>query len=210
MAPTFELLDHVAAGLLVSDDDGRVLYANATHAHVLGRPARTVVGRYAWELLPPGEAERTHDAFVQAGHPLRGSPFVGAGSTRLGAVAGVVRLQALEGPWAARGALLTAITPPSVGALQAMIRSGDAPPPDGVEGRFHQLLSGLHRLTDQERRVLACLVGGESIVDIADGFGRSVSTIRNHVQSTYRELRIRSRDDLQSLVHGVLEQARPF
>jgi len=58
------------------------------------------------------------------------------------------------------------------------------------------------RLSPRESEVVDLLVAGHTILEVSDALGLSANTVRNHVKSIYRKLRVRSQIALIAKLAG--------
>ncbi|MDT0260082.1 PAS domain S-box protein [Jatrophihabitans lederbergiae] len=68
--------------------------------------------------------------------------------------------------------------------------------------QLEENVPGLHRLSRRELEVVRRLLDGDRVPAIADQLFISQSTIRNHLSSVFRKLRVRSQQELIELLRG--------
>lgn len=144
----------------------------------------------------PDESIRLGEQWEAAGRPVDGAHC---------RVAAAVALSAHD-PAAARAQLDV--------ALIALRRAGARADADAAAARMRSLgrlapaersASGVGTLSARELQVARLVAAGLSNAQVADRTGLSESTVRTHLRSVFRKLRVRSRSELAADWHRVLE-----
>lgn len=169
------LLDRLVVPASLHDAEGRFVHMNAAAELASGKSNAYWLGRHFTEPLPPGAREKVAAQFrraVERGEPTDFETVFIDGSGRLRGV----RAQQL--PLRAGDEI--------VGVL---ILAFDArrPPSEPAE------LEPEPRLTSRQREILDLVASGLSTSEISSLLTISTETVRNHVRSILRELRVHTR-----------------
>lgn len=199
--------DIVPTAIYLSDIDGRIVRANATHCRVMGLDPEGITRLKAWEQSPAQEADRLRAFYAGSFAAGANHRFIGVGNAAKGPVLGQLQVRGPE-PSRAEEHAINVVQPITVGALSHAVAVGQIPDSKVAAGPLGQALDGLRRLSPRERAVFTQIIGGRSVVAIADDLGLSASTVRNHLQSIYRCMRVRSRDELHGLVLTLVRQSK--
>jgi len=173
----FWLVDSLVVPASLHDVDGRFLRVNAAAERASGRSNAEFLGRHFTDPLPPEARRNVAEQFrraVERGEPTDFETVFVDGSGHLRGV----RAQHL--PLRSGGAI--------VGVL---ILAFDARNPwPGRIGPEPQ-----PRLTPRQREVLELIASGRSTSEIAEQLTLSTETVRNHLRSLFRELRVHTRPE---------------
>jgi PAS domain S-box-containing protein len=168
------LIDSLVVPASLHDTKGIFLHTNEAAERASGRTNAQLIGRHFTALLPPEARKKVADLFqlaVERGQPTDfETVFIDA--------SGHLR---------------------STRAQHLPLRSGDevvgvlilafaAPPPTVPIG-----LEPQPRLTPRQREVLDLIASGLSTSEIAKTLTLSTETVRNHLRSVFRELRVHTR-----------------
>ncbi len=202
--------------LAVTDHDWQIEYMS-TDAHLLGAKGAELRGFPLLGLVHPSSATEFLAAAAQA-------------ATHQLAVTVLTRLRSGAGRWTDRYCLIVPICehqPPRLGVVVST-----APPvPDGrngphslndqvhncaVEARAARSVSVLpafarlpegNELSARQSEIVAQLIAGESVADIARSMFLSAATIRNHLSAVYRKFGVHSQAELlASLLRSMARQ----
>jgi DNA-binding CsgD family transcriptional regulator len=198
-AAFIDVLDRLAAGVLLADADGRIVHANASGRALL--EARAVVqdvgGRIVAADARANLALREVVAKAAAGDAalgVRGIAAILPGRDGTEHVADCLTLTS--------GARLS--TGATYGAVVAIfIRTATLDLQSPVE-----LLSRRYDLTAGELRVLLALIDTGTVADVARNLGISEGTVRNHLHRLFEKTRTRRQAELVRLVSGLASSLR--
>jgi len=171
------LVDSVAVPASLHDVDGRFLHVNAGGERASGLSSAELRGRLYTELLPPQARPAVEAHFRRAVEHGEPADFETAFVDAAGHLRGV-RAQHLplrDGDEIV-GVLILAydVRQPPTRPLRR------EPPP---------------HLTPRQREVLDLIAAGRSTAEIATELGLSTETVRNHIRSVFRELRVHARPE---------------
>jgi PAS domain S-box-containing protein len=171
------LVDSLVVPASLHDVEGRFVRVNEAAERASGKSNAQWLGRHFTEPLPPGAREKVAALFRRAVE--RGEPtdfetvFVDASGNLRG-----VRAQHL--PLCRDGAIVGVLILAFVGARPPSLPIGVEPQP---------------RLTPRQREVLELVAAGLSTSEIAKKLTLSTETVRNHLRSVFRELKVHNRPE---------------
>ena len=169
------LVDSLVVPASLHDVNGRFVHMNAAAERASGKSNAEVVGGHFTDSLPPEARKSVSAQFRRAVE--RGEPtdfetvFIDASGHLRG-----VRAQHL--PLRSGGAIVGVL-------ILAFDASG---PPSGPVG-----LGSQPRLTPRQREILDLIASGLSTSEIANQLTLSTETVRNHLRSLFRVLRVHTR-----------------
>ena len=219
-----ELLDAAMEGVLVMDRDGRTVLANTRMADLLKIDRTRLCAGSIYDFIDPVAAEFIEQRLSHRAAGVREQyefSFVRRdGSRRWFHVSGLPRYD-VSGSFVGSIAMCTDITDrkalerelerrgpgdglggpessrrPADGELSARLPVGFSagrPEPHGSE---LEPIPGLDRLSRREFEVVRMLLHGDRVPVIARQLFVSQSTVRNHLSSVFRKLRVRSQQEL--------------
>jgi len=219
-----ELMDAAMEGVWVLDQDGRTVKANHRLAELLKIDYTRLCTGSIYDFIDPVAAEFIEQRLSHRAAGVREQyefSFVRRdGSRRWFHVSGVPRYD-LSGSFIGSIAMCTDITdrkllerelerrnPAELNADQSLRWvdpvdvSGRAPSSVRAESREPEPepVPGLDRLSSRELQVVRLLLKGDRVPAIAKQLFVSQSTVRNHLSSVFRKLRVRSQQDLVILL----------
>jgi PAS domain S-box-containing protein len=168
------LVDRLLVPASLHDVNGTFVHVNAAAEHASGFSREELVGRHYTHPLVPEARKRVEAHFrhaVERGEPTDFETVFVDGSGQVRAV----RAQHLP--------LRDGET-----VVGVLILAFDAPAPAKPVGRDPQ-----PRLTPRQSEVLQLIASGLSTVEAAERLTLSVETVRNHLRSVFRELRVHNR-----------------
>ena len=194
-----DVLDRLAAGVLLVDSDGRKVHANASGRTLLAEGAVSSGDR---------RADRRDRSACELWRCARWWPGQSAGDAAVGTKGIAVVLPARDGAeYVADCLTLTSGSRLSTGVcygavVAIFIRKATLDLQSPVE-----LLSRRYDLTAGELRVLLALIDTGSVAEVARHFGISEGTVRNHLHRLFEKTGTRRQAELVRLVSGL---ARPL
>jgi PAS domain S-box-containing protein len=169
------LVDSLVVPASLHDVNGRFVHVNAAAERASGKSNAELIGGHFTDPLPPEARQSVAAQFRRAAE--RGEPtdfetvFIDASGHLRG-----VRAQHL--PLRSGGAIIGVL-------ILAFDASG---PPSGPVG-----LGAQPRLTPRQSEILDLIASGLSTSEIADQLTLSTETVRNHLRSLFRVLRVHTR-----------------
>jgi len=196
-----ELLQTALEGVWVLDPTGKVLLANARMAELLGVDASRLVGSPAFDLVDPVTAgflrHRLTHRSTGAREQYEFSFIRPDGSRRWVRASGAPRYGPSGGYL---GSIETMHDITDRKRLEAELQRRGRPDaePRLVAERADQFagVPGLDRLSRREFEVVRLLLRGDRVPVIARQLFVSQSTVRNHLSSVFRKLRVTSQQEL--------------
>jgi DNA-binding CsgD family transcriptional regulator len=186
-----DTLDGIAAGMLLLDEGGKIVHANAAgQAMVAEKSVIQIVGNRLG-LFDPGTERALHDMLAN----------LGAGDAALGARGISIPLKGRDGkeyvaqilPLTAGARRAAGVAHSAVAAL--FIREATLNLPHPI-----QTIAGLFRLTPAEMRVLMMIIDIGGIPKVAPVLGVSEKTVKTHLKHVFEKTGTRRQVDLVKLV----------
>jgi PAS domain S-box-containing protein len=213
--PLHALFEAISDGVLITDAHGRRTYVNPALRALLGDDP-SGQGDGAPEWMPPAQRERFHDVVERTASASPGDEVLvlkwalidGAGD-EVPVIARLFPVRASNGGdygavlWLLQSAAETERRDEWHGALEriagevARLGFVSAAPSGTTQARE---FPGAERLTKREREIVTCLLEGERVVSISHRLNVSPHTVRNHLKSIFRKLRVHSQAELVSHV----------
>lgn len=188
-----ETTESVAAGVVLVDAAGRVLFMNETAHAQVARGDGLEVDREGLRAARADDTRALRKRIAEAALTSAGDGLNPGGRLRIRRPSGQPSLELLISPlplseehWCFTGeaAALICINDPSV----------PDQPPTGAIAQMHGLSRG-------ESRVLAGVAAGKSAVEVARELGVSYNTIKTHLRHLFAKTGTRSQRELIRLVH---------
>lgn len=176
------------AGLLVEDEEGRIIYINERLSQLTGLTAQKITGR-------PLDALLADDAVGSGDSPTTKAPpgkpqetaLVGGDGITIPVTLVPFPLFDPDGRYYGRFIVVTERT---ISALGAPPRAHAHAPSPAVDNNRLALLS------PREREILNELLAGRRVNDVASRLDISRHTVRNHLKAIYRKLGVHSQVEL--------------
>jgi DNA-binding CsgD family transcriptional regulator/PAS domain-containing protein len=185
-----DTLDGIRAGMFLFDATGRIVHANGA-GHVMldaGDVLHAKAGRLA--VNDPSARQALADTFATAGN---GDAALGIEGVSVPLVArGGARYAAHVLPLTSGARRRAAASYAAVAALFVHKAALDAPSPPEV-------IAKAYKLTPMELRVLLAVVEVGGVPEVAEALGSAETTVRTHLQQTYRKTRTNRQADLVKL-----------
>ena len=196
------LLDHGGAGVIQLDRRGRIAAAN-DRARALLRAGRGLTDRDGGlHAARPGEDAALQDLLARA-LPSSGGPGAGGSMTVSGGDAAGTRRRRLVLHVSPGGEGGPEVEGAEVGAL--VLAVDPAPPAELDRERVGELLG----LTPRESHLAVALAEGRTVSDVARETGRSVNTVRWHLQHIYTKLDLSRQAEVVRAVMALAGVAGP-
>jgi PAS domain S-box-containing protein len=213
-------IEQMSCGLIVEDEQGKILYVNKRILEWSGYQVHELEGKPVEILVPPelhealsDERLLTHDgdqrtrlsAFQRRDgrtFPVAVSPQIAETQTGESVVLALLidlgEVQTARPMGASPGSLVAELAVVAM-KLQSMSFAAQISPPTVVPVD-HPILSDL---SEREREVLTHLMAGSRVATIATELFISPNTVRNHLKAIYRKVDVSSQNELIELVRGL-------
>jgi len=186
-----DLTDELAVGVILLDERGRVVHANAAAERMARAGDGISLGSEGVKAALGAETTALRRLVAEAVQTGNGQGFGAAGAMRLSRPSWKRPYEALVTPLSSRQQE-TRPWPP-VAAL--FITDPEAEP-----ATPEQLLAGLYGLTRAEARLASALLRGETLDEISELFGVTMNTVRTQLRAVFAKTDTRRQSELLRLL----------
>jgi DNA-binding CsgD family transcriptional regulator/PAS domain-containing protein len=195
---SLDALDCLTTGVVLLDDQGRILTTNREADRLLRQKDGLCASRYTISAANQQDTQQLHGMIAGAAKMARGEGIAAGGFLALPRPSGKRPLSVLVAPLG-RHAFAPGIRTPAVVVFVTDPERMPESPPDA--------LSRLYELTAAESRLAELLMQGETVVRAAERLSISHNTARTHLQRIYQKT---GTTHQSALVRVLLSSALPW
>ena len=193
-----EALDALSCGVVLVDGQAAILHANSAAEHLLGKldsPIRALGGKFAVKIPSAARELRGAIKLATQDEGSIGKTGLAVRLTDAGKAPIFAHVLPLTG-----GDLRTRLQPAAVAAVFIGVSPGSQNTAATAAAAFH--------LTPAETRVLANLLGGNTLAATAAALGIAATTAKSHLENIFTKTGVSRQADLMRLATGLAPPTR--